>query len=196
MARRPGLREIKADPAAMVQPSASWQRNRALCGPLISRRRLFVGATAIGLVGGAAALVCGQQEDDGVNTYDAAADALRAPLPADAAPRDLVRYATLAANSHNTQPWKFRIGDGAIDILPDVTRRTPVVDPDDHHLFCTLGCATENLVVAAAARGLSGEAAFMAAGDGGVRIGLSPAPARETPAFRAIPERGVSRAVY
>jgi nitroreductase len=165
-------------------------------GPLINRRRLLIGAAAVGIAGGGAALVYRQQELDGMNAYDASADALRAPLAADAAPRDLVRYATLAANSHNTQPWKFRIGDGAIDILPDLGRRTPVVDPDDHHLFCTLGCATENLVVAAAARGLAGEAEFVSDGDGSVRVALSPASARETQAFSAIPERGVSRAVY
>ena len=68
--------------------------------------------------------------------------------------RELVRQATLAASSHNTQPWKFRIAERSIRILPDLTRRTPIVDPDDHHLFVSLGCATENLVQAAAGRGL------------------------------------------
>ena len=48
--------------------------------------------------------------------------------------RELVRQATLAASSHNTQPWKFRVAEQSITILPDFTRRTPVVDPDDHHL--------------------------------------------------------------
>jgi len=132
-----------------------------------------------------------------MTTYENAADALRAPLAADVSDRrDLVRYATLAANSHNTQPWKFRIGAGAIDVLPDLGRRTPVVDPDDHHLFCTLGCATENLVLAAAARGLAGTAAFVPDDGGLVRVALEPTAAKETTAFRAIPARGVSRAVY
>jgi hypothetical protein len=26
-------------------------------------------------------------------------------------------------------------------ILPDLSRRCPAVDPDDHHLFVSLGCA-------------------------------------------------------
>ncbi|MGH1559991.1 hypothetical protein ACRAWD_24530 [Caulobacter segnis] len=34
-------------------------------------------------------------------------------------------------------------GPRAIEILPDLSRRTPVVDPDDHHLFVSLGCALE-----------------------------------------------------
>lgn len=37
---------------------------------------------------------------------------------------------------------------GQIEILPDVSRRTPVVDPDDRHLFIGLGCAAENLALA------------------------------------------------
>jgi nitroreductase len=132
-----------------------------------------------------------------MNAYDEAAAALRVPLAADVADRrELIRYATLAANSHNTQPWKFRIGQREIDVLPDLSRRTPVVDPDDHHIFCTLGCATENLVVAAAARGLAGAATFMPDGGGFVRVALEPTVARDTPAFKAITERGVSRSVY
>lgn len=53
--------------------------------------------------------------------------------------RELIRYATLAASSHNTQPWKFRIRKDRITILPDFSRRCPVVDPDDSHLFKSLG---------------------------------------------------------
>ena len=68
--------------------------------------------------------------------------------------RGLVREATLAASSHNTQPWKFKLGKRSIQIFPDLTRRCPVVDPDDHHLFVSLGCATENLVCGALANGL------------------------------------------
>ncbi len=132
-----------------------------------------------------------------MNAYSTAANALRVPLAADVSDRlDLVRYATLAANSHNTQPWKFRIGADAIDVLPDMSRKTPVVDPDDHHLFCTLGCATENLILAAGARGLAGTAQFMPESGGGVRVSLEQTAPHETPAFKAIPSRGVSRAVY
>ncbi len=36
---------------------------------------------------------------------------------------DLVRQAILAASSHNTQPWKFRLEPDAISILPDLSRR-------------------------------------------------------------------------
>ena len=36
--------------------------------------------------------------------------------------RELVRYATLAPSSHNTQCWKFGLQEQAITILPDLTR--------------------------------------------------------------------------
>lgn len=74
--------------------------------------------------------------------------------------RELIRHATLAASSHNTQPWKFRIRENSITILPDFSRRCPVVDPDDSHLFKSLGCAAENLVHAAAAQGFSADVRF------------------------------------
>jgi hypothetical protein len=45
--------------------------------------------------------------------------------------RELVRYATRAPCSHNTQCWKFALDDRnqAITVLPDLSRRCPAVDP-------------------------------------------------------------------
>jgi hypothetical protein len=77
--------------------------------------------------------------------------------------------ATLAASSHNTQPWNFRLEAKRISILPDLSRRCPMVDPDNHHLFVSLGCAAENLLLAAQAAGLHGELTFETpAGSAGV----------------------------
>jgi nitroreductase len=87
-------------------------------------------------------------------SYDEAVQATWAPLRPDGGIEELVRYATLAANSHNAQPWRFTIEEHRVSIAPDFSRRCPVVDPDDHHLFASLGCAAENLVHAAAAAGL------------------------------------------
>jgi nitroreductase len=106
---------------------------------------------------------------------------------------ELVRYATLAPNGHNTQPWAFRLHTDAIDILPDPARRTPVVDPDDHHLWASLGCATENLVHAAAAYGRHVEVSVTPFG---VRIALLAAPAKRSALFDAIPKRQSTRAEY
>lgn len=111
--------------------------------------------------------------------------------------RELVRYATLAPSSHNTQCWKFAL-DGradAITILPDWSRRCPAVDPDDHHLFVSLGCATENLVQAALAHGLRAEVGFDPARDA-VRVALAPVTAHATDLFNAIVARQCTRGDY
>ncbi|GAB4484314.1 MAG: hypothetical protein OHK0044_33680 [Burkholderiaceae bacterium] len=106
---------------------------------------------------------------------------------------ELVRYATLAANSHNTQPWRFALAPDRIVIAPDFARRTPVVDPDDHHLWVSLGCALENLALAAAAFGFRAEPMFER-GTMAVRL-ASIAPTRSL-LFDAIPQRQCTRAEY
>jgi hypothetical protein len=63
--------------------------------------------------------------------------------------RELVRYATLAPNAHNSQPWSFGIGESTIRIFPDYSRRCPVADPGDRDLWLSLGCALEHLCLAA-----------------------------------------------
>ena len=109
--------------------------------------------------------------------------------------RELVRCATLAPSSHNTQCWKFTVEDKAITIRPDPARRCPAVDPDDHHLFVSLGCAAENLVQAALAHGLVAVPSFDTANDF-VRVTLAPANAESSPLFQAIASRQCTRGDY
>lgn len=73
---------------------------------------------------------------------------------------DLIRYATLAPSGHNTQPWQFSVQGNRIRIFPDFTRRLPVVDPDDHALYISLGCALENLIIAAKHAGYDAAVAY------------------------------------
>jgi hypothetical protein len=87
--------------------------------------------------------------------------------------RELVRLAVLAPSSHNTQCWKFALEKDAVVILPDLTRRCPAVDPDDHHLFVSLGCACENFVQGAQALGFKATASFDAGRDA-IRVALEP----------------------
>lgn len=135
-----------------------------------------------------------------VHTYDAAASEVRRPggQQSGTAPdmRELVRLAALAASSHNTQPWKFRIGRESIEVLPDFERRCPVVDPDDAHLFKSLGCAAENLVHAAAAQGYAAEVGFDATAES-VLVQLRPSSTlRPTGLFRAITARQCTKTLY
>ncbi len=133
----------------------------------------------------------------GEDAYDKAlAETWRLAPPAAGFPgRALVQAATLAANSHNTQPWRFAVDGARIRIVPDLTRRTPVVDPDDHHLFVSLGCAAETLLQAAAGYGWAGEMESVDATHG---IILTFAPTRPAPGplFQAIPRRASTRGDY
>jgi hypothetical protein len=106
---------------------------------------------------------------------------------------DLVRQAVLAPSSHNTQCWRFEVAEKSISIAPDLTRRCPVVDPEDHHVFVSLGCATENMVHAALAAGLHAEPHFDPGGDGVIAVNLERTQKRITPLFQAIAERQCTR---
>lgn len=107
--------------------------------------------------------------------------------------RELVRYAILAPSSHNTQCWKFRPGEKSVTILPDLARSCPIVDPDRHHVFVSLGCAAENLVQAALAKGYNGRVNFMAGASDAIEIGLEPTKAVSSDMFGAITERQSTR---
>ena len=167
--------------------------------PLSLPRRQFIGGVAAVLAGGSVQSACSAGGDP--TPYERLAADIRRPSAAPApvgraAQRELVRFATLAANSHNSQPWKFVLGEQRIDIVADTARRCPAVDPDDHHLYASLGCAAENLVVAAPAFGLEASVSLAGIGNGVVRIDLQPTPPRSSPLFAAIPRRQSTRAEY
>jgi hypothetical protein len=110
--------------------------------------------------------------------------------------KDIIRFATLAANGHNTQPWRFAVEDSYIALFRDGTRRTPAVDPDDHHLFVSLGCTAENLAIAACVTGRPGEI-LLEPGDGSaVRFQFLTGPPAPNPLFNAIPLRQSTRTAY
>ncbi|MEM7064431.1 MAG: Tat pathway signal protein [Cyanobacteria bacterium P01_B01_bin.77] len=108
---------------------------------------------------------------------------------------NLVKYATLAASSHNTQPWKFRLEPGRISIFPDLTRRCPAVDLDDHHLYVSLGCAATNLTESALSAGLSSRVSFDQT-TSAVQIDFEKGPVSNSRLFNAIPQRQCSRTLY
>jgi nitroreductase len=61
----------------------------------------------------------------------------------------LLQYAILAPSSKNTQPWKFSVAGDTIAIFADLSCWQPVADRDRRELYNSLGCALENLLVAA-----------------------------------------------
>lgn len=159
---------------------------------MISRRTMVLGAGAAALAGtGLYAINRGP-------TYDSVAQSIwHSPDVADMPGLQyLVHHATLAANSHNTQPWSFSGSQKQASIRPDLSRATPVADPDNHHLFASLGCAGENMVLAAAAAGRSSQLQFSDSGDGLVEVEFADGGDRRDPLFDAIAERQCTRSVY
>lgn len=145
------------------------------------------------MLGAGALTGCGA----GASSYEEATRVLRRPLDASASDPllELVRFATLAANGHNTQPWRFERSSAGIDILPDETRRTPAVDPDDHHLFASLGAAAENLLISAPTLGRMGAFSFDAAAQR-IAIALSTTAPTEDALSEAVPRRQCTRSPY
>lgn len=67
--------------------------------------------------------------------------------------RALLRYATLAPSTRNSQPWRFTV-DGAVVLLrADPTRWQTVSDASRRELHLSLGCALENLLLATSSAG-------------------------------------------
>ena len=65
----------------------------------------------------------------------------------------MVRAAILAASPHNTQPWRFRVSPTQIELYADIGRNVGALDPFLREQHIGLGCALENLVLAARANG-------------------------------------------
>lgn len=61
----------------------------------------------------------------------------------------LLDSAILAPSGHNSQPWKFRVGEDCITVMPDFSKRLYMVDPLDREIFISIGCAVENICITA-----------------------------------------------
>lgn len=114
----------------------------------------------------------------------------------------LLRYAMLAPSSHNTQPWRFRIRDGAAELFADRGRRLPVVDPDGREL--TISCGAALFFLRLAVRHFGRQAVVEPFPDreeldllARVRLGppQPPAPDEEI-LFEAIPKRRTNRGPF
>ena len=117
-----------------------------------------------------------------------------------ASPRHLVRAATLAANPHNSQPWRFHIRPASIDLFADRSRNIGSIDPLLREMHIGLGCALENLILAASALGFEhnlalfpnpGEIAHVA------RVDLEAgSEVKSSSLYAAIPHRHTNRGAY
>ncbi|MCI4658770.1 hypothetical protein [Cryobacterium zhongshanensis] len=169
-----------------------------------STRRSFLKVAGIGVgsvvIAGAAGLTW-RAVDGGVfasGTGEAfAAWAQAGPEAHDAL--GLVRAAVLAANAHNAQPWQFRVTDNRIDVFADTTRNLGTMDPLLREMDVSLGCAIENIVLAAPANGKAATVTLLpdpADPAHVARIDLETAEASVSPLFTAIASRHTDRNAY
>src|SRR5207247_3006639 len=91
----------------------------------------------------------------------------------------LLRAAILAANPHNSQPWLFRVTSERIDLFADTRRNLGAIDPYLREMYTGVGCALENLTLAARAGGYAPAVTLLpdpASTAHAARIELSPGP--------------------
>ena len=62
--------------------------------------------------------------------------------------------ATLAPSIHNTQPWRFVVSDGRLELFADRRYAVPVIDPSGRQLAISCGAALFGARVALASAGL------------------------------------------
>jgi hypothetical protein len=114
-------------------------------------------------------------------------------------PLALVSAAILAANAHNTQPWLFRVGESRVDLFAQRERNIGTIDPLLREMYISLGCALENLLLAARANGYEYRVALMPDPSDpthAARVELLPGGRDASPLYEAIPNRHTNRHAY
>src|SRR5215208_2316388 len=113
--------------------------------------------------------------------------------------RRAAHAAIRAPSLHNSQPWRFRLRDGGIEVLADASRQLTVADSGGWAVRIACGAATFNARLALAVTGTPAQVSLRPAiTDPEVIARLTPGPARpptyhEQDLFTAIPRRHSNR---
>jgi hypothetical protein len=83
------------------------------------------------------------------NVWKVAEEEFPGTAPIEAQLEFLLRYAILAPSTKNSQPWRFVVEGNQVQLIAALERGQPVADPEGRELYISLGCALENLLVAA-----------------------------------------------
>ncbi len=118
----------------------------------------------------------------------------------------LVRAAILAASPHNTQPWLFKVTNSSIELYVDTNRNVGALDPYLREEHIGIGCALENLMLAAAANGYQATVTLLPGKLGPIpaaaapkllaHVDLATGKREESELYAAIPRRHTNRSAY
>jgi hypothetical protein len=114
-------------------------------------------------------------------------------------PLHLVHAAVLAANPHNSQPWMFLVTQDTIDIYADTRRNLGAIDPYLREMTVSIGCALENLLIAAAHDGYAANVTLLPDANNpahAAHVRLAHATPVASGLYEAIPKRHTNRAAY
>jgi hypothetical protein len=114
-------------------------------------------------------------------------------------PLNLVRAAILAANPHNTQPWLFQVSPSQINLFADRRRNIGAIDPFLREMHIGLGCALENLLLAAEALGYTAQITLLPDASDATwvaRVDLAPESTVIPDLYSVIPQRHTNRYPY
>jgi len=112
---------------------------------------------------------------------------------------NLVRAAILAANAHDSQPWLFRVTPTGITLHADLRRNLGAIDPLLREMYLSLGCALENLTLAAAPHGYVHGLTLLPNPRDPTHVAtltLHRGAAPVSPLYAAIPRRHTNRGAY
>lgn len=163
---------------------------------LISRRNFLKGSAIIGSLAVAGAF--GRAVENGVFSTGKGA-AYSAWETGFNGLEGLVSAAILAANAHNAQPWLFKLGASTIELRADASRNLGPVDPYLREMYISLGCALENLIIAAKANGYLPKITYFPDQQDSKKvagINLTNASPLQSEFYDAIPKRHMNRGPY
>jgi nitroreductase len=109
----------------------------------------------------------------------------------------LIEFARRAPSAHNSQPWRFKVANGRVDLLWDPGRELPHGDPLGRYLLIGLGAAAESVALGAVSLGKNGRVAFDfdrdAARAGWIEVGAGKSSAEDRRLAAAVQQRQTTR---
>jgi nitroreductase len=115
----------------------------------------------------------------------------------------LLRYAIPAPSSHNSRSWRFSVVRNTVEFRQDLRRWLREADSDSRELDISLGCALENLLIAAERFGFGHEVVYPADGRTSAPAASvtllaegTPSTCRPAELFEAITTRATNRGRY